>query len=273
MFRGDVRDARRRACGVEGRSLRSCSISPRSRSCAPRWWTRPATCAITCSAPRTCSRPPATPRVVDVTSDMCYAHGDGPAPRGRPARRTEPYSASKAARSLWGGPPRVARRARGDRPRGQRVRRRRLGAGPAAARPRPCPESGAPSCCAARAVRPWQHVLGPLAGYLHSPSAWPGRPTSHRVELRPGQRRRAPCAARRPRSRALAVDVRIEPGNSRRGAGAAVDASAARVRLEWLRRTPRSGLDATLDWPTSCAPEPTRAPSLCWQIAAAGRGC
>ena len=63
---------------------------------------------------------------------------------------------------------RGTRRETGDRPGGQRHRRRRLGQGSHRRRP------GSPSCrpaspcpCAIpRAVRPWQHVLEPLGGYL-----------------------------------------------------------------------------------------------------------
>ena len=57
------------------------------------------------------------------------------------------------------------------------------------------------------AVRPWQHVLNPLGGYLRLAEALADDPAAReRLELRAGRRRRAPRALdRRPPHRAVAA--------------------------------------------------------------------
>jgi CDP-glucose 4,6-dehydratase len=112
----------------------------------------------------------ATAPVVCVTSDKCYA----PHPEGAPRREDDrlggrdPYSASKAAQELIA----AAARETG----GVRVATARAGnaiGGGDRAPDRLVPdlvraaEAGAPAVLRnPGAVRPWQHVLNPLAGYL-----------------------------------------------------------------------------------------------------------
>ena len=92
----------------------------------------------------------------------------GPTPRGRPARGRDPYSSSKAAQELVAAAYRESL--------GVRVATARAGnviGGGDWARDRLLPdlvrarESGEPVVLRhPDAVRPWQHVLDPLAGYL-----------------------------------------------------------------------------------------------------------
>ena len=118
------------------------------------WSSSPAT-----SATRTASRSGATARSIRWAA-------------------TIPYSASKGAAEIVAAayrrsffPPAAARRARreaGHGPGRQRHRRRRLGQGPhrAGRRAAAWPPASRCRCAIPGAVRPWQHVLEPLGGYL-----------------------------------------------------------------------------------------------------------
>ena len=102
------------------------------------------------------------------------------------------------------------------------------------------------------AVRPWQHVLGPLAGYLllaerlagsaEFAAAWNFGPAE--ADARPVR-----WIVDRVRER-WPLDVRIEPPRDDVEAQALrLDASAARDQLGWKpAHDLASGLDATLDW-------------------------
>ena len=115
---------------------------------------------------------PSVRAVIVVTSDKVYDNDGG----GRPFKEDDrlggrdPYSSSKACAELVGALlPRVLFRGPAGRHGAcrQRHRRRRLVALPGRARPRRGPEAGRPVALRyPRAVRPWQHVLDPLAGYL-----------------------------------------------------------------------------------------------------------
>jgi CDP-glucose 4,6-dehydratase len=106
--------------------------------------------------------------VVCVTSDKCYAPGSGPHREGDPLGGADPYSASKAAQEHVAAAYREAL--------GVRVATARAGnviGGGDWGRDRLVPdlvrarESGAPvKLRHPDSVRPWQHVLDPLAGYL-----------------------------------------------------------------------------------------------------------
>jgi CDP-glucose 4,6-dehydratase len=102
------------------------------------------------------------------------------------------------------------------------------------------------------AVRPWQHVLNPLSGYLmlaerlaesaewargwnFGPAADDARPVRWIVDR---------VAAR------WKLNVRVvDPGASVESPAVRLDASAARARLGWAPRWDlEAGLDATIDW-------------------------
>ena len=166
-----------------------------------------------------------------------------PLPRGRPARRQGPLlrlegRGGARRRRL----PRLLRPAGRDRPRRQRDRRRRLGRGPDPPRRRPR-RPGRPRrswSATRRAVRPWQHVLNPLSGYLLLAERLAGLggatrrrwnfapPLEH--EQRPG--RLARRALRRRRSAAPLDVARRAPRRPARG-------GPARARPDARRRAPR----------------------------------
>jgi CDP-glucose 4,6-dehydratase len=190
--------------------------------------------------------------VVCVTSDKCYARGDGPHVEGDPLGGRDPYSASKAAQELVAAAHREALGARVATARAGNV----IGGGdwgrdrllPDLVRAR---ESGAPVVLRhPDAVRPWQHVLGPLSGYLllaerlaeadEWATAW---------NFGPAEARPVRWIVDRVRER-WPLDVQVvPPGDAVEAPALRLDASAARERLGW---TPpldlAAGLDATVFW-------------------------
>jgi CDP-glucose 4,6-dehydratase len=189
--------------------------------------------------------------VVCVTSDKAYAAGPRAHVEGDPLGGAgDPYSASKAAQELVAAAHdgRVATARAGNVIGGGDWGRDRLLPDLVRAR-----ESGAPVVLRhPDAVRPWQHVLGPLAGYLllaerlaesdewatawnFGPAADDARPVSWLVDR---VRERWP------------LDVRIEPpGDAVEAPALRLDASAARERLGWApAHDLASGLEATLAW-------------------------
>jgi CDP-glucose 4,6-dehydratase len=102
------------------------------------------------------------------------------------------------------------------------------------------------------AVRPWQHVLGPLSGYLllaerlaesaEWATAWNFGPAEE--DARPVQWVVDRVCERWP------LDVRVEPsGDAVEAPALRLDASAARERLGWTPPLDLAGaLDATVFW-------------------------
>jgi CDP-glucose 4,6-dehydratase len=190
--------------------------------------------------------------VVCVTSDKCYAPGDGPHREGDPLGGRDPYSASKAAQELVAAAHREAL--------GVRVATARAGnviGGGDWGRDRLLPdlvrarESGAPVVLRhPGAVRPWQHVLAPLAGYLRLAErlsesdewarAWNFGPRDAQTVEWMVERVRAHWP----------LDVRVEPpGNAVEAPALRLDATAARERLGWVPVPDLpAGLDATVFW-------------------------
>jgi CDP-glucose 4,6-dehydratase len=192
---------------------------------------------------------------VCVTSDKCYAPAGGrPHTERDPLGGPDPYSASKAAQELVAAAYRESF--------GVRVATARAGnviGGGDWARDRLVPDlaraaaDGAPVVVRQPdAVRPWQHVLNPLSGYLllaerlagsaewacawnFGPAADDARPVRWIVER---------LAARWP------LDVRVvDAGASVESPAVRLDASAARERLGWAPRWDlEAGLDATVAW-------------------------
>ena len=114
--------------------------------------------------------------LVNVTSDKCYENREWEwgYREDEPMGGNDPYSSSKGCaelvtsafrRSFFSDPD---AHARGLRARRQRDRRRRLGRGPPACRTSCAPRSTASAARVRNpdSIRPWQHVLNPLSGYL-----------------------------------------------------------------------------------------------------------
>ena len=105
----------------------------------------------------------------------------------------DPYSSSQGLRGARhrGLPPLVLRpdgAGRRQRPRRQRDRRRRLGRGPPRARllPRRAGAASRSASATPRPMRPWQHVLNPLSGYLRlAERAWDDRGVAHAWKFGP----------------------------------------------------------------------------------------
>jgi CDP-glucose 4,6-dehydratase len=190
--------------------------------------------------------------VVCVTSDKCYAPGDAPHREGDPLGGRDPYSASKAAQELVAAAHRSSTGARVATARAGNV----IGGGdwgrdrllPDLVRAR---ESGAPVVLRhPDAVRPWQHVLGPLAGYLllaerladsdEWATAW---------NFGPDDACPVSWVVERVRER-WPLDVRVErPADAVEAPALRLDASAARERLGWAPRMDvAAALDATVFW-------------------------
>ncbi|HEX5618084.1 MAG TPA: CDP-glucose 4,6-dehydratase, partial [Solirubrobacteraceae bacterium] len=190
--------------------------------------------------------------VVCVTSDKCYAPGPGPHREGDPLGGGDPYSASKAAQEHVAAAYRDAL--------GVRVATARAGnviGGGDWGRDRLLPdlvrarESGNPVMLRLPdAVRPWQHVLDPLAGYLRLAErlaesdgfaeAWNFGPEG--AETARGVVDRV-CE-----HWPLAVEV-APAGDTVEAAALRLDASKARERLGWAPRlATREALVATVFW-------------------------
>jgi CDP-glucose 4,6-dehydratase len=100
------------------------------------------------------------------------------------------------------------------------------------------------------AVRPWQHVLDPLAGYLtlaerlHGSAEWAAP-----WNFGPDESRPVRWVVERVRER-WPVEVRVaDPGDGVEAPELRLDASAARERLQWHPRLgPAAALDATVSW-------------------------
>jgi CDP-glucose 4,6-dehydratase len=190
--------------------------------------------------------------VVCVTSDKCYAPGPGPHREGDPLGGTDPYSASKAAQELVAGAYRGSLGVRVATARAGNV----IGGGdwgrgrllPDLVRAR---ESGAPVVLRhPDAVRPWQHVLDPLAGYLrlaerlHGSAEW-----ATAWNFGPDDAQPVRWVVDRVRERwPLDVEV-VDPGDAVEAPALRLDASAARERLGWTPRLDASAaVAATVSW-------------------------
>ena len=192
--------------------------------------------------------------VVCVTSDKCYtpalhAHRED-APLGGP----DPYSSSKAAQELVASAYRQSF--------GVRVATARAGnviGGGDWARDRLLPDlaraaaSGEPVVVRnPAAVRPWQHVLGPLSGYLllaqrlAQSADWAA---GWNFGLAPEQARPVGWVVERV-AEAWGVDVRLaEGGDAIEDPALRLDAAAARERLGWVPAWDlAAGLAATVSW-------------------------
>jgi CDP-glucose 4,6-dehydratase len=190
--------------------------------------------------------------IVCVTSDKCYAPGPGPHDEGEPLGGRDPYSSSKAAQEFVAAAYRESLGARVATARAGNV----IGGGDWG-RDRLLPDlvrahdSGEPVLLRhPDAVRPWQHVLDPLAGYLalaerlHASAEWAapwnfGPDESHQVRW----------MVDRVRER-WELDVRVaDPGDGLEAPELRLDATAARERLEWRpHRDAAAALDATVSW-------------------------
>ena len=190
--------------------------------------------------------------VVCVTSDKCYAPGPGPHREGDPLGGRDPYSASKAAQELLAASYRESLGVRVATARAGNV----IGGGdwgrdrllPDLARAR---ESGAPVVLRhPEALRPWQHVLDPLAGYLllaerlHGSAEWAAPWNFGPADAWP-----VGWVVERVRERwDLSVEVR-PPGDAVEAPSLRLDASAARERLGWAPRLEASAaVAATVSW-------------------------
>jgi CDP-glucose 4,6-dehydratase len=211
--------------------------------------------------------PDSVQAVLVVTSDKCYRDvGSGRAMTEDDALGgADPYSASKAAQELVAAAHRESLLAG----RGIAVATARAGNvigggdwGPDRLVPDLMRAARAGQPLTLRnpdAVRPWQHVLNPLSGYLRlaerllqgdgaeawnfGPDADDARPVSWVVER---LRERWPGTP---------PEVRVQPSDEREAAVLRLDSAKARERLGW---TPRwdlaQGLDATVEWYASDDP-------------------
>jgi CDP-glucose 4,6-dehydratase len=190
--------------------------------------------------------------VVCVTSDKCYAPGPEPHREGDPLGGTDPYSSSKAAQELLAAAYRESLGARVATARAGNV----IGGGdwgrdrllPDLARAH---ESGEPVVLRQPdAVRPWQHVLDPLAGYLelgerlHGGMEWAAAWNFGPVDAQPVR-----WVVERVRER-WPVEVRVEPpADAVEAPALRLDASAARERLGWTPRLDAAAaVAATVSW-------------------------
>jgi len=190
--------------------------------------------------------------VVCVTSDKCYAPGPGRHREGDALGGGDPYSASKAAQEL------VAAAYRDSL--GVRVATARAGnviGGGDWGRDRLVPdlvrarESGEPVLLRhPDAVRPWQHVLDPLAGYvalaarLHGSAEWAAP-----WNFGPDESRPVSWVVERVRDH-WPLDVRVaDPGDGVEAPELRLDATAARERLQWRPQMDAgAAVAATVSW-------------------------
>jgi CDP-glucose 4,6-dehydratase len=190
--------------------------------------------------------------IVCVTSDKCYAPGPRPHREGDPLGGPDPYSSSKAAQELVAAAYRNALGLRLATARAGNV----IGGGdwgrdrllPDLARAR---ESGEPVVLRhPDAVRPWQHVLDPLAGYLtlaerlHASAEWAAP-----WNFGPEESRSVRWVVDRVRER-WPLDVRVaDPGDGVEAPELRLDARAARERLQWRPHLDaETALAATVSW-------------------------
>ena len=239
---------------------RSCSTWPRSRSCGSSYEDPAATYdANVMGTAHVLEAARATAdvgSVVVVTSDKCYLNREWD--RGYreddPLGGHDPYSASKAAPGAGRRGVRATRTTcRRDRARRQRDRRRRLRRRPPGAR-RDARGRGPATPLQLRnpdAIRPWQHVLCPLHGYLLLAE----RGARGRLELRPADEDARPVRwvadrlglaweprPRRPPARGALPEARLDEGAHGARLGAALGARRGPGRDGGVvRRTPRGG--------------------------------
>jgi CDP-glucose 4,6-dehydratase len=190
--------------------------------------------------------------IVCVTSDKCYVPGEATHREGDELGGRDPYSASKAAQELVAAAQRETRGARVATARAGNV----IGGGdwgrdrlvPDLVRAR---DSGEPVVLRhPDAVRPWQHVLDPLAGYLLlaerlAESADWAAPWN----FGPDDAQTVGWIVERVSTR-WPVDVRVEPPDDGIEAPALrLDASKSREQLGWQPRLDlAAALDATVVW-------------------------
>ena len=190
--------------------------------------------------------------IVCVTSDKCYARGPGPHREGDPLGGADPYSASKAAQEHVAAAYREAL--------GVRVATARAGnviGGGDWGRDRLLPdlvrarEGGEPVTLRhPDAVRPWQHVLDPLAGYLLlAERLWESAEYADAWNFGPDDAQTVRWVVERVRaSWPVAVSV-VPTGDAVEAPALRLDAAKAREQLGWRPRlTLREALDATVSW-------------------------
>lgn len=190
--------------------------------------------------------------VVVVTSDKGYAPGPDAHREGDPLGGDDPYSASKAAQEHVAAAHRASFGARVATARAGNV----IGGGDWA-RDRLVPdlvrarEAGTPVVLRhPDAVRPWQHVLDPLRGYLWLAEALlAGRDVGRAWNFGPDEARPVRWLVDRVAA-AWDLDVRVEedPGSVEAPA-LRLDSTAAREELGWQPALDAgAGLDATVSW-------------------------
>ena len=210
---------------------------------------------VTRRCSRRCARPRTRRAIVVVTSDKCYRNdGSGhPFREDDPLGGDDPYAASKAGQEHV---------AEAYRAMGMPIATVRagnvIGGGDWA------PDRLLADCMRAAlrdepvvvrapdAVRPWQHVLGPLDGYLRSPrrcSTAP-RPRPGTSAPRTPPRSAGSCSRWPTAGRAGWSSSRARRRGGRRGAAAAArrDPRPERARLGAAAGTCEAALDATVAW-------------------------
>jgi CDP-glucose 4,6-dehydratase len=192
--------------------------------------------------------------VVCVTSDKCYAPAVQAHREDAPLGGPDPYSSSKAAQELVASAYRQSF--------GVRVATARAGnviGGGDWARDRLLPDLARAAVAGEAvvvrnpdAVRPWQHVLGPLSGYLllaQRLAASADWASGWNFGLAPNQARPVRWVVERV-ANAWGLDVRFaERGDAIEDAALRLDATAARERLGWaVPWDLATGLAATVSW-------------------------